>query len=108
MRELGAGGHDPAMTPGRWQKERGFESQVLALDLSLNPAGPCSAVSFRFPICDGGQCYPGFRGVCENYKGSRAKWRAWDTADASAWMAVLPRVVSAHLSTSQDSRSRGG
>lgn len=59
------------MTPGRWQKEHEFENQVLALDLSLNPAGPFSAVSFRFPVCDGGQCYPGFRGVCENYKGSR-------------------------------------
>lgn len=70
MREQEAGGHDPAMTQGTWQKEHGFESQILDLNLSLNPVCSFLAVSFRFSICDGGQGYPGFCGICETTRGS--------------------------------------
>lgn len=70
MREQEAGGHDPAMTQGTWQKEHGFESQILDLNLSLNPVCSFLAVSFRFSICDGGQGYPGFWGICETTRGS--------------------------------------
>lgn len=71
MREQEAGGHDPAMTQGMWQKEPKFESQILDLNLSLNPVCSFSAMSFRFPICDGGQGYPCFWGICETARGSR-------------------------------------